>query len=239
MTGWPDVTISNWPSLPLNVAVPSSGLPPIGPRQFACSYTQKANSGDTVISYTPCGYTPISKEEDHPAFGKYIKRSMAVDIPLVLLGSYMPKPGDTFIGPDNIHRFNVFKCQSSSIYFSRVVGVCPEISVPLEDTVQYKQASCSGSSTTGARTITFTPIGDPVPAAIQPMTAALGEQFGTKNFEDYFVIYLAVDPSGTGYTIMKAGDLFVDQNAITYEITKVYERDRLDFLAAFEVVKKL
>lgn len=114
-----------------------------------------------------------------------------------------------------------------------------EIVVPLEDTVQYQQSSCSGSSAAGSRTISFTNIGSPVPSAIQPMTAELGIQFGTKNFGDKFIIYLQSDPSGTGYTIMQAGDLFEDRDNILYEIEGVYDRNRLDALPAFVCEKKL
>lgn len=71
------------------------------------------------------------------------------------------------------------------------------------------------------------------------MTASLGDQFGTKNFGDNFVMYLQSDPSGTGYTIIQAGDLFVDQDSVKYEIQEVHDRDRIDALPAFICVKKL
>ena len=109
----------------------------------------------------------------------------------------------------------------------------------LGHTVQYSQASCAGSDTDGSRTVTFTNTGDPVAAAIQPMTAALGDQFGTKNFGDSFMIYMVDDPSGTGPTVIDAGDLFIDENGIKYEIVEVSDRMRLEFVSAFRCTKKL
>ena len=234
-SGGPDI-VSNITSYSFGKA--ASTLPPMGKFIYSCSYTSKRNAGNATFTYNPVGYTPSAQEENHPSFGKYTRVQMAIDIPLSILGNYQPKPGDFFTGPDG-YVYNVVKRQTNSIFFCRVVGWCPTLSLPLEDTVQYKQASCPASSSTGSRTVTHTNIGSTVAAAIEPMTADLGMMYGTKDFEDHFIIYLASDPSGTGYSIMQAGDLFVDQNSITYEILKVYERNRLDFLPAFDCVKKL
>ena len=224
-------------SSPFVVPAPG-GLPPMGNFTFACNYTSKLNSGNVTAVLSPVGYTPFAQEENHPSFGKYTRVQMALDIPTVLLNGLTPKPGDFFVGPDS-YTYNVLKRQTNSLFFCRIVGWCPKLSLSLTDTVQYKQATCAGSSSTGARTVTHTNVGSTVTAAIQPMTASLAEMYGTKAFPDHYIIYLAGDPSGTGYTVMQAGDLFVDQNNIAYEIQSVYERNRLDFLPAFECVKKL
>jgi DNA-directed RNA polymerase specialized sigma24 family protein len=222
----------------LGPANPIGALPPMGMRTFSCSYTSKKNSGNVTYIFNPCGYTPTAQEENHPSFGKYTRVQMAIDIPKVILGVYVPKPGDFFVGPDG-YTYNVVKRQTESIFFCRVAGWCPQLSLNLEDTVTYSQATCTGSSSTGSRTVTYTAVGGAVAAAIEPMTAELGDLFKTKDFADYYMVYLASDPSGLGPSVISAGDLFTDQNDVEYEIVECLDRQRLDYLPAFRCVKKL
>ena len=212
-------------------------LPPMGQRQTAITYTIKKNSGNIVRTYNPCGWTPIAQSENHPSFGVYTKIQMAIDIPRVVLASDIPKPGDFFTGPDG-NTYNVIARQSFSVFFCRVVGFCPVLSYDLTDTAQYYQVSASGGGT-GARTVTDTASGSPVAARFEPMTAALGMQFGTMNFGDSYLVFLATDLSGTGPTVIKAGDYFQNGAGVKYEIVEVMERARLDFLSAYHCVKKL
>ena len=109
----------------------------------------------------------------------------------------------------------------------------------VQSTIQYLQSSCSGSSATGSRTMTFTAVGSPVNGVVQPFNAELGVMFGTKDFEDHYLIYLSSDPSGTGTTVINAGDLFQDQNGVKYEIIESLNRNLLDELPTFHCVKKL
>ena len=121
----------------------------------------------------------------------------------------------------------------------RLPCVLLEIDPALADTVQYYATTCAGSSDTGSRTVTQTATGSVVAAAIQPFNADLGEQFGVKNFSDHYMIYLVTDPSGTGVTVIEAGDLFVSSESITYENLSVESRNSLDELSTFHCVKKL
>ena len=130
------------------------------------------------------------------------------------------------------------KAQSTAIYFCAIYGWSPQISLDLYDTLDYMQVNPEAPSSTGARTVTHVSRGS-YPGAIQPMTAQLGDLFGTKNFEDRFVIYLNADLSVTLQTGIYAGDLLVDQNGVEYEIEQAIERYRLDFLPAYVCRKKL
>lgn len=121
----------------------------------------------------------------------------------------------------------------------RLPSTVLEIDSSLNATVQYIQATCTGSSATGARTVTDTNVGSPVAAAVQPFNADLGVMFGTKDFEDHYLIYLSADPSGTGTTAINAGDLFQDGNGVKYEIIEALNRNLLDELPTFHCVKKL
>ena len=227
--------------VPLNttpISLAGMVLPPLGRNVFTCHYTSQANSGNTSYTFGPCGFTPIAKAEIHPSFGKYIARRMAIDIPHVVLAGYYPKVGDYFAGPDG-KTYHVMDCQSPAIFTQRVVGICPEISFPLEDTVQYYQVTIAGASSTGARTIVETATGSPVAAAIVPDDSLFGEQFGTLNMGETYLVFLDSDPSGNGPSIIKAGDLLVDQNAVKYEIQEVFDRNRLDAKPTMRVVKKL
>ena len=112
-------------------------------------------------------------------------------------------------------------------------------SVPMKDTIQYIQASVEGASGTGARTVTDTPIGSPVAAAIESESNLMGEQFGTINMSETYLIYLDSDPSGTGPSVIKPGDLLKDQNNTIYEIESVATRNRLDLKPTVRAVKKL
>ncbi len=114
-------------------------LPPMGKFQFNCAYTSKLNVGNAAYTFNPCGYTPSANEEIHPSLGVYVKYQMAIDIPKSILddqGGYEPKPGDFFTGPDG-NVYNVIKVQTFSLFFVRVVGLCPTLSYVLTDQADY------------------------------------------------------------------------------------------------------
>ena len=112
----------------------------------------------------------------------------------------------------------------------------------LDDTVTLIQATCSGSSSTGSRTVTDTTDSSftGIAAAIEPREQRIGEMFGAITDPEYYDIYLSSDPSpANSPSIIKVGDMLQDQNGIQYEIIGSLKRERLDLKPQFLCVKKL
>ena len=194
------------------------------------------------LSGSPQGTVPDSKrlggtaEEKLPSHGQYLAYNVTwrlpannVTVPIV--------PGFKIVDAGS-KTYVVLRVDSPSTYLAPWRCLCLSLGV-LGHTVQYSQVSCAGSDTDGSRTVTYTNIGTPVAAAIEPMTAELADMFGTKGFEDLFMVYMASDPSGTGPSVIGAGDLFTDETGVKYEIIESSERLRLDFVSAYRCVKKL
>lgn len=183
------------PIIPTAVA-----LPPMGMFYYSCTYTSKANTGNVETVYNPVGYTPSAQEENHPSFGVYTRVQMAIDIPLVLLGSYVPKPGDFFIGPDG-YVYNVLKRQTASIFFCRVVGLCPTLSYNLTDKISIKPPVDSTDAYLSPKTaIGDTPILDAIDARIQFIKNELEDFQGTQYLRPTYHVWVATDvdfPIGT------------------------------------------
>jgi hypothetical protein len=176
--------------------------------------------------------------ERAPSRGKYLEWQVSWRLPQPNVSATI-KPGWT-VTDSNAKTYTVLDVawprnqnQAWQIYTNRL-----EYNGQLEDTVQYLQTTAASSST-GARTVTITAVGSPVAAAIEPERQSVGDLFGTKDMEESFLIYLSVDPSGTGPSTINAGDMFQDQNSVLYEIQDVFERDRLDVKPTFRVRKKL
>lgn len=168
-----------------------------------------------------------SRPERAPSYGKYLERktdwllpypNVAVEIEprWVLQDQY----GVQFTvlsvtGKDPWHSH--WRCTCNSLEFDGLI----------DDTVTYWQVSAISSDTTERRVID-TQVGGAITCAIEPERDKLGEMYGTKDFESYYRIYLNIDPSGISPSIIKAGDLLKDQNAVVYEIDEVLKRERID-----------
>ena len=229
------------PIPPTPTAIAGYGLPAV----TNISYTSVNNAGNQDITLPIVYITPRSRMEAQPSRGVYLKwlTTFKVDKPTwtaAAPSNTYPKPRDTLV-VDGL-TWTVYRdvdSPASLMPLWRLGCIRLEIKPELKTTAQYSQASCTSSSSTGTRTITYTNIGSPINAAIQPMTADLGDAFGTKDFEDAYVAYLETDPSAFGASVIGAGDLLIDPNGVKYEIIATMDRNVLDALPVFHLVKKL
>ena len=188
-------------------------------------------------------YKPRLKRETAPSYGKYLRRCGVWDLPAIYV-VWNPTPSDYITGPDGaIWQICVdgvtepklggcWRCDVDQLIFNALI----------DDTVSLVQATCTGSSYTGARTVTDTidSIFENIPCAIEPRDVDVGEHFGTISTPEYYDIYLDSDPTPDGApSIIKAGDMLKDQNGVMYEIEEVIMRERLDLKPQFKCIKKL
>lgn len=131
---------------------------------------------------------------------------------------------------DQSHLQNVYRL--SCDYF--------EFTLALRDTVYFVQATCTGASATGARTVVNTVISPAIPAAIEPRSQRIDELFGAIVDPETFDIYLDNDISAANSPgIVKAGAMLQDQNNVLYEILEVNDREDLDKKTHCLCIKKL
>ncbi len=219
-------------------------LQPAFPSVAGVLYTS-VRSGGNVTFTLPVVYTsPRSRNEAQPSYGVYKRwvTTFKIDPTVWTLAAgsgVYPKMRDTLVvdGITWTVRRDVDSPAPRGLW--RLSCNYLQIDATLQATLQYVTATCTGSSATGSRTVTNTDVGDPIAAAVQPFNAMLGDMFGTKDFEDRYMIYALTDPSGTGPSVINAGDMFRDSNGVLYEIEEVVDRLRLDDLNAYRCVKKL
>ncbi len=208
---------------------------------FSLAYTSKKNSGNVAYTFAIVPYTPMAVQEIHPSFGVYVKRMMAVDIHQDYLDNsaspptiplLLPKPGDFFVGPDSF-TYNVTHCQSRSIFYNRVVGLCPQISYDLQDLMTWNKRGGAAllSGYRQVSTVTSTPN---IACRVQPTNNRIEDMFGKRGMLQIYNVWAA--PYAIGF-----GDQLVQTNVspnIILEPFDIDEQYQLEFLTQYKCVVK-
>jgi hypothetical protein len=199
-------------------------------RQASIDYTIRNANGNVTRTYNPCGYTPSTQKQPHETFGVYLQKFMAIDIPKVVLANDTPMPGDTFVGPVDGLTYTVLENQDTSLFVNRVVGRIALINQALHDIVDYL---AHVDATDKYADLIRNPLTYPVkiaaiPARIQPVTAAMADYLGLREFKNHWVVYVLVDIN------LSYGDVLRDNNGVYYKVLSWQSREEL--ANAFEII---
>lgn len=239
---------------------------PINPQSVAFAqgdsfrYDWKNEDGVvTNVTYTPAtanGYdssfnvpymvtTPVRVEEPKDSYGKYRRWVVSLQFPVDYI-TVAPKPRDGvnwgfMLGSQGPITFNICKINDTPYLGSPwfVTADYMDFQLQLRDTVQFVRATAHASST-GDRVVSNTNVGDPIAAAIEPRTQAIKDAWGTLTSPEVFDCYLDNDVSAANDpSVVRVGDLIVDQNGVKYDIMEVTDRERLDLKTHLVIEKKL
>ena len=238
--------------------VSTLGLTALLPQVTNVVYMSVRKAGNVTITIPWVVTSPQKIVERSPSYGIYKKWTTTFKIdpaawlaaitayntahPLAPLAMFWPKSRDYLtvngliwqvcIAEDIVHQGSPYRLESDRLVFQ----------LQLDDQVQFVQATCTGSSSAGARTVTDVVSSTILQCAIEPRTQTIEDKFGTKTDPEYFDIYLTPDEAyipDDSPSLLQAGSLLQDQNSVLYEILETEKRERLDGLLHVLAVKKL
>jgi len=241
------------PSLP---SVGSLGLWRYLPQLANITYVSERKSGDITLTLSAVVTTPRAILERSPSHGVYRQWVTTVkidaDVWLAAVAVYnaahstslvlYPKARDRVTLHGKTWQVSIDTSQPHQGNPYRLACNILEFQLDLDDQVRFVQASCGGSSDTGARTVTHTTSTTTIQCAIVPSKQAVDTLFGALTSPESFDIYLTPDSTyipEDGPSLLKAGAMLIDQNSVSYEIVTVEQRERLDQLLHVTAVKKL
>lgn len=209
-------------------------------------------NGSTIVAVADSKRLMQNQAEREPSLGHYTEVSVDFRLPSPITDGFHLSPIDVipgmFVVDGDSVQYVVLAVDPPSTYGDVWKCNCMML-LATHDTISILIASCDGSSATGARPVTWTPIvtnypsagGTTMPAAIQPRTQGVDDpQFGTLTSPEVWDIYLSLTVAASGDpSVIKAGSLVQDQNGVQYEIMEVLDRDRLDRQTHLVCIRKL
>ena len=220
-------------------------LPSVGPVDYVSVGT---NVSPINLTLSAVVTTPDGKHEKRESYGKYIQRRTTIKIPQEVWDTAVT--GHAGLAPksrDTLTLDGVTWTVCAGINLSRNGGLyrleCDffEPQFAIDDTVTFMNASCGGSSLAGDRHVTLTALGDPIECGIEPIRQEVDvDAYGAKTAPEYFDVYLSRDVTAANDpSVVRAGALIQDQNAVQYEVLEVNDRERLDLETHLLCVRRL